>query len=442
MLEQAPSIPKKSYTKAIKLINDPEYHDKIKSINERYLYWDKIKYQKISEDFNAEDLWAAIKLTRRIDAKYIKFGKGDFFFSQTDYIQRILHEFDLNIGGNLGAEKLIPEEDKSKYLVSSIMEEAIASSQMEGAVITRKKAKEMLRKNDKPRSKSEQMILNNYRTIQHIVENKSEQLTPENLLYIHQLITKNTLDDKNDEGRFRESNDVYVVNHIDSEVVHTPPAYKEILDLIKQVCDFFNQDHHSFFIHPIIKGIIIHFIIAYIHPFADGNGRTARALFYWYLLSKGYWLTEYLSISRLIIRSKNQYEKAFLYTENDENDLTYFLMYNLKTMELSYNALEKYIQRKIEEKKYVSNFQRIPSVNERQAQILKWFYDEPNLLLTVKEVEIRLRVSNQTARTDLLQLVEANYIETIQINKKKQAFVRQSNFDETINKDFLQSNTN
>jgi Fic family protein len=318
------------------------------------------------------------------------------------------------------------------------MEEAIASSQMEGAVTTRKNAKEMLRKNDKPRSKSDQMILNNYYTIKHIVENKSNKLSPESLLYIHQLISKNTLDNKDDEGAFRKSNDVYVVNHVESEVVHTPPDFDEIPELINQICEFFNNDDDKFFIHPVIKGIILHFLIGFIHPFVDGNGRTARALFYWYLLSKGYWFTEYLSISRLIIKSKNQYEKAYQYTENDENDLTYFLNYNLKTMSLAYDALRQYLQRKIEEKKYLTNFQRIPSITERQAEILKWYYDESNLVLTVKEVETRLYVSNQTARTDLFQLCELGFIEILQANKKKQIFVRSSNFDELIRKNYPQ----
>lgn len=432
MIEQAPKIYKENLVKALKILNDKVFLEKIKNINDRYLFWDKVKYQKISNEFLPKDLWAAVKLSRRIDAKQLIFGKYTFSFSQTDYIQRVLHEFDLNIGGNLGTQQLIPEQDKNRYLLSSIMEEAIASSQMEGAVTTRKKAKDMLRKKEKPRSKSEQMILNNYRTIQHIVNNKNKKLTPETILEIHKLITYNTLENKEEEGCFRRTNDIFVVNHADSEVVHTLPHFKEISELIEQICDFFNNENQTFFIHPVIKGIILHFLIGYIHPFVDGNGRTARALFYWYLLSKNYWLTEYLSISRLIIKSKNQYEKAYLYTENDENDLTYFLNYNLRTMELSFEALQNYIQRKIDEKKYVINFQRIEYVNERQAEILKWFNDEINLILTVKEVENRMQISNQTARTDLLQLVEFEFIDKISMNKKKQAFVKSKEFEKII----------
>ena len=432
MIEPPPKIEQKNFSKALKMLKDKDCLSKVRAINDKYYYWDKVKYQDINCAYSPIDLWAAVKLSRQVDYKSLKFGIYTFSFTQTDFIQRILHEFDLHIGGNLGAEKLIPDEDKDKYLVSSIMEEAIASSQIEGAVTTRKQAKEMLRKNDRPRSKSEQMILNNYRTIQHIVDRKNEMLTPENLLEIHRLITFKTLDEKQDEGAYRDTNDIFVVDHVHSEVVHIPPDFKDVHGLMEQVCDFFNDDNHEFFMHPVLKGIIIHFLTGFIHPFTDGNGRTARALFYWYLLSKGYWLTEYLSISRLIIKSKNQYEKAYLYTENDENDLTYFLNYNLRTMELAYEELRRYIQRKIEEKRYITQFQRIPNINKRQAEILRMYVDEANLILTVKELETRFMVSNQTARSDLLQLVKDGFIEIIQANKKKQIFIRTDKFEKLV----------
>ncbi len=429
MIEKPPKLGKSQYKNALKMLSNQECLDKIRSINDKYYYWDKVKYLNTTENYSSQDYWAAIKLLRQIDYKYLVFGKYTFSFAKTEYIQKILHEFDMHIGGNLGSRTLLPEEGKDRYLLSSIMEEAIASSQMEGAVTTRKKAKDMLRKNDKPKSRSDQMIVNNYQTIQHIVNHKDDKLTPEKLLEIHKLISRKTLDDSEEEGAFRENNDVYIVNYDSSEIVHSPPAYKEIPDLINQICDFFNESNHDFFIHPVLKGIIIHFLIGYVHPFVDGNGRTARALFYWYLLSKGYWLTEYLSISRLIIKSKNQYEKAYLYTESDNNDLTYFINYNLKTMELSYEALRKYIQRKIDEKRYLTDYQRIPGINERQAQILKLFYEESNLVITVKEVETRFIVSNQTARSDLMSLVESGFLEIIQANKKKQLFVKSSDFE-------------
>lgn len=245
----------------------------------------------------------------------------------------------------------------------------------------------MLRKGTKPRNKSEQMILNNYNTIQHIAKNREWELTPERLLTIHRLMTQNTLDNSEDEGRFRTNDDIYVVDNLSGEVVHFPVPYTEIPELILLLCRLFNEKGSENFVHPIIKGTLIHFLLAYIHPFCDGNGRTARALLYWYMLREGYWMTEYLSISRIIYHKKRQYEKAFLYTENDGNDLTYFISFNLHVMSEAYESLKLYIKNKLSEQYQTADFIKIPSVNERQAIILKIVSDKPQSVLTVKEME-------------------------------------------------------
>ncbi len=433
-IEKAPDwFQTKIFLRAVKeLVNNEEFRLAINKINEQYLYWDKVKYQ---QNFGIEDylvLWSAVKHTRNIPGQVIEFGSYKFTYYLTNSIQKKLHEFDLYIGGNLGTQGIIPYEDKHRYLTSSIMEEAIASSQIEGAITTRKKAKEMLRKSIKPRNKSEQMIVNNYRTINHIVDNQKQSITQERLFEVHRLITHQTMNDASDEGVYRDNNDINVVDAIDGEIVHIPPDFREVPALMGELLHFFNQDDPERFIHPIVKGCIVHFMIGYIHPFVDGNGRTARALFYWYLLKNGYWLTEYLSISRLIVESKSQYAKAFIYTEVDENDLTYFLNYKMKVMKLAFGSLQEYIQRKIKEKKQSTNFQKIESINERQALILKWLLEEPDLLFTVKEIETRLNVSNHTARTDLTVLEGMGYLDAIDLNKKTKGFSRSARFNELL----------
>lgn len=426
---------KEIFHKGVELFSNPEFQAALYDINEKYLYWDKVKYQKDSGTDDARVLWSAIKFARSIHAKRISFGKYNFKYNLTDYIQKGLHEFDLNFGGSLGTDSVITAEEKRRYLISSIMEEAIASSQIEGAVTTRKRAKEILRKNIKPRNKSELMIVNNYFTIKHIVEIKDEKINIGHLFEIHKLITRETLEDNKDEGRYRQDNEINVVDVIDGEIVHIPPDYTEVPSLMVELFAFFNENDDNHFIHPIIKGCILHFMIGYIHPFVDGNGRTARALFYWYLLKNGYWLTEYLSISRLIAKSTKQYAKAFIYSEVDESDLTYFINYKIKIMQLAYNSLREYIQRKIKEKKQLVNFQRIKDINERQALIIKWVYEEPNIVFTVKEIENRFNISNQTARYDLTHLEGMGYLDVINLNKKAKGFCKSANFDEQLDKD-------
>lgn len=425
----------KCMDEGVKLLSNSLFLSAINSINEKYLYWDKVKYQTNAGTTNPQILWSAIKIGRIINARKINFGKHHFKYNLTDSIQKGLHEFDLHVGGNLGTKSIIPEDEKKRYLISSIMEEAIASSQIEGAVTTRKKAKEMLRKNIKPRNKSEQMIVNNYLTIRHIVDIQDEPITIEKLYEIHRLIANQTLDDNNDEGKYRNNNDVNVIDAIDGEIVHTPPDFNDVPILMNELFNFFNNNDKEQFIHPIVKGCIIHFMIGYIHPFVDGNGRTARALFYWYLLKNGYWLTEYLSISRLIVKSKMQYAQAFIYSEIDENDLTYFINYKIKTMQLAYKSLREYIQLKINEKRHLINFQKIKGINERQALIIKWLYEEPDLLFSVKEIENRFYIANQTARTDLIELEKRGYLQALDLNKKAKGFCRSGEFNEILKRE-------
>ncbi|MBL7931736.1 MAG: Fic family protein [Bacteroidia bacterium] len=427
MIEQAPKHIKEENT--ISLLVKLQQNGLLKDIQDDYLYWDKIKYK--SREYKPEDLWNAVKLHRFIKSNKVKFGKYDFTFVITDFIQRTLHQFDMHIGGNLGSNIGIAETDKTKFMISSIMEEAISSSQMEGANTTRKKAKQMIQQEQKPKNKSEQMIMNNFITMKHIVQHKHEDITPEKILYVHRLISYKTLDDAMDEGKLRENDDVHVINHFNGEIVHIPPSKEELDKLMTDLCLFFNSDSKDF-IHPIIKGCIIHFMIGWIHPFTDGNGRTARALFYWYMLKKGYWLTEFLSISRIIKDSKNQYERAYLYSETDDNDLSYFITYHIKTMEKAYEALKKYIGRKQKEVFQAAKFMKIPLVNDRMAQILKILNDDSDRILSNKEIESRFNISNFTARSDLKMLVELGFLEVIQVNKKKQNFVKSKNFERVL----------
>ena len=435
-LEQPPAwkddeIIKEGY----KLFMDVAYKKIIDQINDKYLYWNKVKYTPNTGNISPEILWSAVKFSRSLYAKNLSFGRYNFHYNLTDFLQKELHNFDVSINGAWQENSFIPKEDKRRYLISSIMEEAIASSQIEGAVTTREKAKDMLRKNMKPKNKSEQMILNNFQTIKYIVANKDTDLTTATLFEIHRLITHKTLDNQADMGSYRTHNKINVVDAIDGEIVHVPPDYQEVEFLMNELFDFFNKNDEKQFIHPIVKASIIHFMLGFIHPFVDGNGRTARALFYWYLLKNAYWFTEYLSISRFIAKTKTQYAKAYLYTEMDENDLTYFIHYKVKMMKSAFESLQAYILRKKDEKKQTVLFQKMKGINERQALILKWLNEDANLLLTVKEIENRFNVSNQTARTDLYDLKEKGFLDLIDLNKKTKAFCRSEVFEEKILKE-------
>ncbi len=433
MIEKAPKTDLKT--------NDPEtYTDSfaisqvhlilqvIKKIENEYLYWDKIKHLK-EKKWNGEKLWMITKYRRALQCSISWISNIQYSYNITNNLQQKLHYLDHNFGAGLQKEELLSELDKQQYLNNALMEESIFSSMIEGATTTRVKAKDMLRKNKSPKNKSEQMILNNYETIQYISDHKTENISIEKLYEIHRLVTKNTLEEEK-VGVFRKNNEIHVMNEITGEIVHTPPSFKMLNKLMESFCDFFNNNPKDNFIHPIVKASILHFLIGYIHPFVDGNGRTARAIFYWYLLKEGYWLAEYLSISRVIMKTKTQYEKAYIYTEIDDMDVTYFVHYQIKVLTQAFEDLKKYVAKKKKEENKLFKFYKEPNINERQAQILFWITENENRHFSVKEIENIFSITNQTARTDLESLVNMNILKKIHVNKKTANYWKGEAFDQ------------
>lgn len=428
-IEKAPSISQEDLLSAMLLTPNDKVQEVVNKVNETFEYWDTIKYKRCPEGCTPQQLWTYVKAAR-VKSMMSVWGKYGITLTLTNQMQRMCHEIDMNWGGSWGTDSIIGDENKEQYLVGSLMEEAIYSSQMEGAATTRKVAKEMLRKKMTPKDKSQQMIANNYQTIQFIVSHKDALLTPELLLQIHQLMTEHTMQNPQEAGCFRSNNDVVVENGITHETVHIPPTYEEIPNFVEDLCRFFNEQDAPQFIHPIIRGIIIHFMVAYVHPFADGNGRTARALFYWYMLKQGYWLTEYLSISRVIAKSKKSYEKAFLYTEADDMDMGYFVAYNMRVLQQSFKQLQDYIKRKQEEKRAANSFLRIGNINARQAQIIKMFADDSNLVVTIADLQAKFLVSPTTAKADVVGLMNMGLLSEISFNKVKKGYIKGEQFDE------------
>lgn len=423
-----------SFEELIRHYENENINKSILKINDEYLYWSDVKYRAQAIGISKEELWALVKYIRSgTDVKISEFEH--MHFSLTNFMQRQCHEFDMNFGGSWGASKIFPDDKATQelYLVSSIMEEAIASSQMEGASTTREAAKEMLRKKISPKDKSQRMIVNNYNTINFIRDHSKEDLTPAFIMQVHALMTDRALDIEDAAGRFRRQEESIVVGDgITGEIVHIPPEAECLNVFIDRLCAFFNDKSPAIFIHPVIRGIIIHFLMGYYHPFADGNGRTARALFYWYMMRNDYWLVQYLSISRIIRGSKRAYEKAFLFTEHDSNDMGYFIKYHLDVLNKSFDELRKYLVRKHKEKKKSETLLRLGNITARQAEILNRLIENPDEVLTSMDITSRFGVSAGTAKSDLRNLTEKGYLSEISLNKRTKGYIRSAGFQELV----------
>jgi Fic family protein len=389
---------------------------RVSGVQRHYLHWDKLRRYPPPEGLNYREWWLALKLGRMGSLKPLplpdKAGRP-FQFAVPELVMEELHQIDLGAGGLVSIpEPITNPQTRDRYLVSSLMEEAITSSQLEGAVTTREVAKEMIRTGRRPRDTSEQMILNNYVTMLRIRELKASPLSPELVFLIHKLVTEKTLDDPNPAGRFRRADEKRVVGDDYGGVYHDPPPAAELPERMAAMCAFANGETPGYFVHPAVRAIILHFWLAYDHPFVDGNGRTARALFYWAMLRSGYWLFEFISISSILRKAPAKYGRSFLYTETDDNDLTYFLVAQTQVIRRGIRELHAYIERKTAEVREVeSRVRALDLFNHRQVEIIRHALKHPGQRYTFASHQKSHNVVYQTARTDLLDLSERGVLQ-------------------------------
>lgn len=394
----------------------------------RYLHWEEVRHRKPPNGLTTEQYWLSLKLGRRLQKlSPVLLDKQNrpFVLSTPDMVLRHLHEVDKRgprdlLFDNMGDTR---RQGRLRMLIRPHVEEAIQSSLLEGASATRAQAKQLLDSGRAPETRAERMVWNNLQANEFVQQVKDENLTPAHILELHRIVADRTLANPDDAGRWRLSDDVVIVDPSGSEqVIHVPPKANSLPGRIEQICAFANRDlSNKPFIHPVIHAILLHFMIGYDHPFVDGNGRTARGLFFWAMARAGYWLTEYLAISRIIRQAPAKYTRAYLYTETDDNDTTYFILHQLSVLLRAYSDLEIYMQRKLGELDdtiaQLEDSQLLSQLNERQVAVLSHALKNPEARYRIRKHQEDRNVTYQTARTDLLNLAKFGLLSQTRVGR-------------------------
>ncbi|HEY0889052.1 MAG TPA: Fic family protein [Nocardioides sp.] len=377
-----------------------------------YLAWDKLRHKEPPGDLTPEEWWLATKVARQAARKMlptlIDLRHQPFSYVLADEVLEGVDFINRHASGSITiSEQVTNATTRDRYVVNSLIEEAITSSQLEGAATSRRVAKEMIRSGRDPRDRGERMIFNNFHAMQRIVDLKEEPLTPALICEIHRIVTDGTLDDPLSAGKIQDDDaDRVAVWGDGQQLLHQPPPVAELPQRMEALCDFANGQTPDGFMPPVLRAITVHFMMGFDHYFEDGNGRTARALFYWTLLHNGYWLAEFLTISRILKQAPSQYAQAYLHSEYDEGDLTHFFIYNVKVISRAINDLHAYLAAKAAE---LNEFRRRAAagpvgLNHRQVALLEHAVKNPGQDYTAASHARSHRVSEQAARNDLRDL--------------------------------------
>jgi Fic family protein len=386
----------------------------------RYPHWDDFRRRPPAPGVTIEEEWGALKLARAtrivipgfVDTQNVPFG----YVATVDAIARATHALDRQevhhtVLANLGDEAL-----KKGIRIWQLVEEAIHSSVFEGAKLTtRDHARKMLNEKRPPSNHGERMVLNNYRAMERILSIRDRAITKDDLLEIHHVLGEDAMDStaENANGRFRLANeDVRVEDVMTGEVWHTPPPASEVEKRIDAMLAFANEEgNEGTFVHPLIAAIVLHFWMAWIHPFTDGNGRMARSLFYWKMLRSGYEIAEYLSISGPIERAPTKYYMAFAHSESDEGDLTYFILHQLDVLrEATAQLIATISDRATQIARLRSASPLFEGLNERQRSFLA--EREPSGT-TFALYAHRFGISTLTSRSDVQKLEERGLLRRV-----------------------------
>lgn len=384
----------------------------------RYLPYDELRH-RISSSLDHKIVWSLIRSSRiRQQAKVVRLGEPSkqCHYVLTPLVQKAISEVDRNTttASLEWISSKIAEKSQMEYLLNDLIEdESISSSQLEGAATTTRVAKDLLKRNRKPRSEDERMIIGNYKMMLFAWEKRQLPLSLDLLREMHKVGVDGIDDDVYIPGDFRKSDDVHVVDS-DGLVVHTPPTHKGLKDRLKEIVKWANTDHDEnddlSYIHPLVKAITLHFCIGYEHPFCDGNGRVARALFYWYMFKKDFAAFRYIAISVLLKKAPAKYGKSYLYTETDNMDLTYFIEHQGNII---LRAIEKFKQsyknaaleiEKFNDWLFKSGLYK--KLTDKQRTVFQVAKNGTAIVFTIRNVEKNLGCSYNTAASVLNGLVD------------------------------------
>ena len=290
--------------------------------DKHFTHYQKMQY-KYGEDFNA--------FLEALEELYYKtLPLLDFDDNNIVFIEN-------HAAVNQNAVKLLLQSQDGHYGIKAAEDEIVATSAIESIDFSRDSVHKIL-KGMAPKDEQENRILGIKHGLEFIADT-SNKITEENLYKLYMMTVGDFLtgDDKLLDGNYYRHDTVYVVS---DRIEHSGLDYKKVPMFMKKLIEFVNAEDD---INDLIKAAIIHFYIAFVHPYFDGNGRIARLVHLWFLIQKGYQSALFIPFSSQIEKSRKAYYDAYTTIEENKKlsekiDVTPFILYFINNV---YNKMNE-----------------------------------------------------------------------------------------------------
>ena len=314
----------------------------------------------------------------------------------------------------------IPINLSNKFRKNTKKRSSYASNHIEGNPLTYEQADAAIESKNRHFLKPEQEIRNYYLALE-LLEKKLENKEPISLKLIFEVQKQICDGEPKEKIGLRGAMPpgvLFAVWNDDGTPAYIPPEYSEVLDLLNELIQYINESND----HPLIKAAVIHYQLVTIHPFEDGNGRTARIISNYYLSLNGYGfknvgsLEEYMSYDIDEYYDSIQMNLPVLYYDgrNDPPHPEIWINYFLKVFSL---YASKVLSIALKETSNIEN-ERLLHLSNKARVFLEYLKRHNILKFAPIDLATKLKVTNRTIINWCAELVNNGYLKPVLVNKR------------------------
>ena len=291
----------------------------------------------------------------------------------------------------------------------AIIRSAHSSTSIEGNRLTLEQVSKLAKGRKITATRKDKQEVLNYLNVLKNMEKlvKGSSLRSKDILRIYRMVTKNTLDNPDDCGVYR-GRYVVVGNPLTGEIFFRPPKNKDVPILIDALIEWINSKDTQE-IDAVIEAGIVHYEFVRIHPFVDGNGRTARVLATWILYKRDFDTKQFFCLDDYYDSDRPAYYKALRSVNQNTLDLTQWLEYFVEGVNISVEAAKKRVIRLSSERLRKTEKGQI-ALTERQMQIVEFI--NQNGKITNKDMRKLFKISDRAVLKEIRKLIDLKVVKS------------------------------